>query len=241
MIINIRGTSGSGKSYVVRQIMERFGPAEVRRPILGESRSTKPLGYYLPNVNLFVPGSYENTCGGCDTIDTMDEVGARVKAAYDSGYHVLFEGVMVSSVLGRWIEMSIGKDWRWVFLDTPLDECLKRIEERRKARGDDRPVNPVRTQEKHKRNMHDLKVLRETGYTNVWAMGSGDAVRVISQWLVDAKLGITPQSLSVAFGTTPPKEPEGNTVVVPKQPLKVKLAEPVSVAEKPRLVLRRRS
>lgn len=62
MILNIRGTSGSGKTYLVRQIMEALGPP---KPILDVEDRVE--GYELRG-NIRVVGSYERECGGCDTL-----------------------------------------------------------------------------------------------------------------------------------------------------------------------------
>lgn len=62
MILNIRGCSGSGKTYLVRQIMEELGPPE---PLL---HSDGRIEGYLLKDNIRVVGPYLEGCGGCDRL-----------------------------------------------------------------------------------------------------------------------------------------------------------------------------
>jgi hypothetical protein len=146
MIINPRGTSGSGKTTIVRG----FFDAATSKTSLGDNPK-KPEGYDLviPGVHrhVYIVGSYENVCGGCDGIGTQDEVCERVRAYAEFG-HVVFEGLLVSASFARYAELDCemkekhGQNTIWAFLDTPLDVCLERINSRRQARGQMEPVNP---------------------------------------------------------------------------------------------------
>jgi hypothetical protein len=146
MIVNIRGTHGSGKSTIVKKILEKFEAVEL--PI-GEG--PKLAGYLVklaPKQRLYVVGPYRTACGGCDAIQPYDLIWPRVLAYAKKG-HVLFEGALVSSSVGNiGRAMAARKDCVVAFMDTPLQECLDRIARRRAARGDDRPLNPKNTTSK---------------------------------------------------------------------------------------------
>lgn len=139
MIVNIRGTNGSGKSTIVRTLMEGRNPI----PFVADGPGKRQvLGYSVRNPNpechtpVAVVGRYETACGGCDTIKTQDEVQARVRGHAPSR-HVLFEGVIVSDIYGRYKEMADNYPGEWLFayLDTPLAVCFERIAGRRVAAG----------------------------------------------------------------------------------------------------------
>ena len=153
MIINIRGTSGSGKTVIIRGIMEKFS---MRVP-LGDNIK-RPIAYELSADGLpttYVMGSYENVCGGCDTIKTQDEICDRIRRYALQG-HVLVEGLLMSHIFGRYAELAkelYPIPYVWAFLDTPLQVCLDRINMRRRAKGKLDPVNPENTTKK----WHDMR------------------------------------------------------------------------------------
>lgn len=133
-VYNIRGTSGSGKSTIVRGIMEKG----VVHPIGSEK---KPDGYIvqIPDLkNIYVVGPYVTACGGCDQITTQDEICERIRA-YSSLGNVLVEGLLMSHSFARYAALDrelAEKDVHcvWAFLDTPLEVCLDRVRARREER-----------------------------------------------------------------------------------------------------------
>lgn len=108
-VVNLRGTGGSGKSTVVRRVMERYrGSSAEVVPERAEGRK-QPTGYrvdYASGGALYVPGHYETACGGCDTIKTVDEVYALVSRAVSAGWDVLYEGIMVQDDVRRAVELD---------------------------------------------------------------------------------------------------------------------------------------
>src|SRR5262245_20851875 len=68
-VISIRGTNGSGKSTVVRQV---FAQCARRVPIYGLLGLRQPEAYQcvVPHVPdpVFVLGPYLTECGGCDAV-----------------------------------------------------------------------------------------------------------------------------------------------------------------------------
>lgn len=151
MIINIRGTHGSGKSTAVRDLMQQY----ITAPIKAAPTDKRPIAYQLTGaldqVPVFIIGPYETACGGCDAIQPYDRIWPLVEKYAKKG-HVVFEGALVSSSvgeIGRSMAARRKKDCVVCFLDTPVEVCLKRIEKRRKKKGDDRPLNPHNTTVKH--------------------------------------------------------------------------------------------
>lgn len=159
MIVNIRGTSGSGKSTIARQIMRCYG---LSKEVTQENLATyvdvqlelkegrkRPLGYVseFPSdrPRLFVVGHYETACGGCDTIaeKQFDNVYALVRAFSDAGYDVLYEGLLISAESARAIQLKQdGYDVHVFGLDTDRELCLAGIRERRKEKGGEKAEAP---------------------------------------------------------------------------------------------------
>ena len=134
MIIDLRGPNGSGKSRVVFDLL-KLGNKEidlVDYPNAKTGKTNYVRGYEVPKLGLIVVGRYATACGGCDGIKTQDLVCEAVRVASTRASHVLFEGVIVSTLFSRYLELSqsLGLPYTWAFLDTPLDVCLARIYER---------------------------------------------------------------------------------------------------------------
>jgi adenylate kinase family enzyme len=164
MIVNLRGTSGSGKTTVVRGLMEKYPSIRALGP------EKKPEGYECLMANfpgnpppLYVVGSYKNVCGGCDGIKTQDEICDRVRryaGLFEQGYelqlgtdqaapivsaltgppHVVFEGLLISHLYSRYLNLDremkdkFGQHTIWAFLDTPEEVCVDRVKDRRARR-----------------------------------------------------------------------------------------------------------
>jgi hypothetical protein len=132
----------------------------------------QPIGYHLwnfqPPINLHVVGHYETACGGCDTISSIDQVYQEVQAAAKH-VPVLYEGIMVSGESRRCIELHrAGFPVTVIALDTDINTCLDAILERRKARGDTRPLNPDRTIRRLGEVRRMMEHLKVAGVPTLW-------------------------------------------------------------------------
>lgn len=157
-IIHLRGTSGSGKSSVVRAVMKRY----YQQDPLQQIERKRPTGYLLQRdpendgPDLIVIGHYETPCGGCDTIPSLDLIYEYVREAAHRGCDVLFEGLLISPELTRTIALhhEFPDQVHIIGLDVPLEDCLDGIMSRRHARAKDgadvKDVNPKNTTAKWK-------------------------------------------------------------------------------------------
>lgn len=177
-VINIRGTGGSGKSTVVRRIMELYPCREA----LPRSTGKRPRGYLLSGRlgTLLVPGHYETPTGGCDTLKTVDEVYEMIWAAVraDPPQNVLYEGIMVQDDLSRavkldrWMRESVAiygqvpdeeSRLNVIRLNTPIEVSLAGVRARREARGDERPLDEKNTRARHETQVRMESRLRAAG------------------------------------------------------------------------------
>lgn len=164
MIINIRGTSGSGKSTVAFTMLDKFPFEKIT------NKEGKVMGYKVDaglNKPVYLVGKYETKCGGCDTIATQQEAADRAVYFHELGGHVLMEGLLASAAGPKGAVTKTLEETRaacFAILDTPLDVCLERVKQRRLARGDERPLNETNTREKWKQTMQTAKALKELGY-----------------------------------------------------------------------------
>jgi hypothetical protein len=133
MIINIRGTNGSGKTAVAMALLgERYTVAEhVHDGVKA------PLTWSFDEQTVAVGKYREGYCGGCDAIKTQDAICQAVRtAAATTRPMVVFEGVLVSTLFERYLVLSrsLGERDRsaitWAFLDTPAEVCMARVLQR---------------------------------------------------------------------------------------------------------------
>jgi hypothetical protein len=183
MVINPRGTSGSGKSTVVRALLSRYGA----RPIYGGCLGLRaPEAYRLdaPFGRVYAIGPYLARCGGCDALGSIDRV-IELLREYSTKGHVIFEGLLISSMygsVGAFLE-TFGKDALVAFLTTSRERCYqqlcKRQSESGRARGDatfDRHYNgTLRVKERMVRD----------GRLRVEDLDPDRAVSLITTWLVE--------------------------------------------------------
>jgi hypothetical protein len=138
-IISIRGTHGSGKSWVARQVMARLGePVDIRYQDGGKKVSGTLRGTASPL--LFVVGGYREgvSTGGCDTIKDIRVTEQIVLGAANEGHHVLYEGARAGAGHSKWIKIGWDNkqhEWHFIVLDTPVDRCFENIRARRVLAG----------------------------------------------------------------------------------------------------------
>lgn len=148
-IIKIHGCSGAGKTTAVREFMKE---ADVIDTVKDDKDKVEAYQLFHPMVMkpIFALGSYENTCGGMDTVGSAAEVMALLDKYRPLG-HIIFEGLLQSTYYGKMGTHSrqFSSDYIYAFLDTPIELCLERIVARRAASGRDNKFNPQLTRDKH--------------------------------------------------------------------------------------------
>jgi thymidylate kinase len=152
MIVNIRGTSGAGKTTIIRELMEKYKHEDV----YGGIKVQAVLIHWAQPI--YVIGRYDNVCGGCDTIKTQDETRQRITKYCKLG-HVLYEGLTISNGYAKNLKhhRRMKQPFAFAFLDTPLVTCLSRVRKRRKAAGNTKPFNTENTEKLFFANLRFLQ------------------------------------------------------------------------------------
>lgn len=131
MIISLRGTSGSGKSHLVRTVSGLYS----RHRDVYVSGRVKPL-YTLHGRNksgrvLVTPGHYLIKNGGVDTLPSLDEAYRIARWASSCGHDVLMEGKNMSDGTRHVAELTRDRhDARVVMINTSVEECIAAIRQR---------------------------------------------------------------------------------------------------------------
>lgn len=143
MIISLRGTNGSGKSTIAREFLKYRN-----KPKYGVLGARLPEAYEITlpkhDIPLYMLGPYLTAVGGMDVVQPYDLIPGLI-TKYAAKGNVLFEGLLVGKSKGSVGELleQWGKEAIMVFLDTPMDVCIKMVEARRAERGkNDKPFNP---------------------------------------------------------------------------------------------------
>lgn len=149
MIIHIIGTSGSGKSTVARDLLAQ---SEQNHPVHEANTTRKhPIGHelLLPGVGrgVYLVGAYPPGLGtvGCDTIKDVNVIFDIALARHRAGWHVIYEGLFtMNHTRGPELARAVGPGQLSIIrLDTPEEECFRRINTRRAEVGKG-PLPPER-------------------------------------------------------------------------------------------------
>jgi hypothetical protein len=172
LIINIRGTNGSGKSTVVREVMASCSPAV---PIFGLLGLKIPEAYALRRApNWYVIGPYVTPTGGCDVVGSTDKVLVLLEKYLRRG-SLVFEGAMLSDhigTVGTWLEAQ--SDVVVAYMTTPLDECVRRVVARRQQSGNNGSFNPEKTLRPRQKPIDRTRaVFSERGHVRVVDLSIG--------------------------------------------------------------------
>ena len=158
-LVNLRGVNGSGKTYVVKAWMNEVGfePYPRRNNLLGGSSNYREADYYALGDGGALVGRYSHSnCVGCDTFKSVDFIRQLIKARIDEQHwkYVLFEGIFISSSYQPWVDFIREQQIKmtWMFLDTPLEECTRRILERNRNK---------RISDVYKRKHKDIETIRQ--------------------------------------------------------------------------------
>jgi len=189
MIINIRGISGSGKTYAMRKIMDGFPSVTVRfkRQIVG-LRSDREVGHRLDvgSRQAFVVGSYNKVMsGGCDSIKNMETLESLVTRHAQQGEDVLFEGIFITGSHTRWIDLARRNpewDMRVIFLTTDYETCVERVKQRRLDCGNDRSWNINNMLDFKRRMVRQHAHFRRAGIS-IYDLDVGSCISTVRSWL----------------------------------------------------------
>lgn len=160
-IYDIRGTNGSGKSTLVREILRRWKNVFIQNEEI-------PY-HYVYGLNLCIMGGYAGKGSGVDNVKGSDRLQKFMWSKLEDGHNVLLEGVIVSHIFGRWNEMAHnvkaeGYDYKFYYMDVPVEVAIERVKDRREAAGKDREYDPHNTIKFQESILRVVNKLEEEGH-----------------------------------------------------------------------------
>lgn len=165
MILTIAGTSGSGKSHLMRSFIAWAERNATKEEEFVEGR-TAPLGYSfdLQDQNIFVVGAYEVPTGGCDGFSSVSEVFDLVQRKHEEGFTVLYEGLFVMNMTrGPKLAAQYGKDLVVLQLSTPFAVCKTSVNSRRAEKGTPALENLTNMEGNYRRATNYCSAMRDAG------------------------------------------------------------------------------
>ncbi len=162
MLINVRGTNGSGKSSAVRHLLDTYGKENKIEQEGWRKKGTRVVGYELPG-DLVVLGNYEYfQMGGLDGFKPYVRIWEELIPSFGKSHkYVVYESIIVSGVIGRACTLMDEFGGFFPFLDTPVEECIRRIYARQ---SEYRPINEKIITNFHKRMVNMQTNLQVRGY-----------------------------------------------------------------------------
>lgn len=183
LVFCIRGTNGSGKSYLMNQLINYLGT-----PLRNFKEGPIGVAEYK---DAFVVGAYNSACGGLDTVKDFYSIAPLVRRLAQEK-HVLIEGLLWSGIFGASYNLTEelradGNDMIWLMLTTTSAQCIANVGKRRVEVMDKRPLNTSALIAKYKSCCRIQKAAYRVGATCY----SGDAttlLRTIQMGLLDGLL-----------------------------------------------------
>ena len=153
LVINPRGTAGAGKTWLVREVMAASLRSGAVATPLHRANRLRPIGCRLARPwsgrSVAVIGHYDGIRGGTDTIPLkdggLDEAFRLADVLARDGDDVLMEGYQLSGEMERTAALAHAQRLRGhklhvLWLDVPLERCVRNVMARRRAGRDACPT-----------------------------------------------------------------------------------------------------
>lgn len=135
LLVNIRGTNGSGKSTIPISMKDDPDMYEVVRPYKGKPKIILTV---FPNYGWVALGSYSNPTGGLDKFPNKAFTEKVLHYALKKfpEYNIIMEGILAATTystyadLFRRVQESYGIQPVVYYLMPPVETCIERIKKR---------------------------------------------------------------------------------------------------------------
>lgn len=171
MILQIRATSGGGKTTAMRYLFERANC----KPVKFNGKTPWINKGDWNGRNFYVIGPYDKPgTGGCDRIKFVEDAVKLVDFCADKSPDniVVFEGLLLAhswGQMGEFIHAKYGRRYVNAFIDTTVEQCYANVLKRREGAGADN-TDEARVA-KIKKNVYDDYHRVELAYSRVVKRG----------------------------------------------------------------------
>lgn len=135
LLVNIRGTNGSGKSTIPISMKDDPDTYEIVKPYKGKP---KKIITVFPNYNWVALGDYSNPTGGLDKFPNKAFIEKVLRYALKKfpEYNILMEGILPATTYSTYAQMfrEVQKEYNVqpivYYLMPPVEICIDRIKQR---------------------------------------------------------------------------------------------------------------
>lgn len=196
-IYDIRGTNGSGKSHVVHQLLNSNETREI-------TDNGRTQGIYIPSFQCAVLGQYKTVCGGCDQLPNANSVNTLVREflLMREIKVIVLEGLLVSHTFQRYHDLAVeverkGHRYNFLFLDTPLELCISRVESRRETKKPGQPKFNPRNLIKDFHQIDRVRLRMIEAGRSVKKLNHTKAVELVQEMIRDSYNQLKGQGVSI--------------------------------------------
>lgn len=135
LLVNIRGTNGSGKSTIPISMKDDPDMYEVVRPYKGKPKKILTV---FPNYGWVALGAYNRQVGGCDAFPNKAFIKKVLMYALKKfpEYNVIMEGILIATTYSTYAELFAEMQELYnvqpviYYLMPPVETCIERIKQR---------------------------------------------------------------------------------------------------------------
>lgn len=145
-LVYVHGTNGSGKSTLARAVMAAAkGPSGVHA--LPDNRKAT---WTHTKAGVVLVGKYGTACGGVDGLNPYASIHDIVSLHAPAEARLFAEGLVTPGLDTCRRLADLVDDHLFVFLDTPLDQCVANVLKRRHRKGTVTPYDAAHLHKKHR-------------------------------------------------------------------------------------------
>lgn len=142
-VVQIKGSNGSGKTTIVKQLLSYSQQVEM---MAWQLHGTRIYGTVMHDLGWMAVGPYylDAKMGGCDLMKSNDMIKQAIFDLRDDfpGYNLVFEGMMISTIKSTFYEFLLGLEQTdqiepiFVILRASIDTCMAHLKQRGTMKAD---------------------------------------------------------------------------------------------------------
>lgn len=188
LLVNIRGTNGSGKSTIPISMKDDPDMYKVIRPY---KNKPKKILTVFPNYGWVALGAYDRPTGGCDPFPNKNFIRKVLVYALKKypEYNILMEGILIATTYSTYAELFAEMQETYnvqpviYYLMPPVETCIERI----KKRNGGKPFKEELVHAKYGMMQRGIKKFQQAGDFPLFVVDNSNMSKkaVVAQFFAD--------------------------------------------------------